>query len=199
MIRALTVLCLLISLAQSELLNLGVLGKTYPIGEVDMYVQIERGMKNLNRHDLMLQMKSSAEDEMTKDADLPACRMDAKEQMPYEVVSVGAYGMGGKVLVKPGEKIQLEAKHPATLCAIDASTSQRLEYSMNRIHPERCDKILVSGMNILDFKTRYPTSAPAYPYSKQISNALQIRCLPTVVHASGSQLERTEFSITESL
>ena len=165
----------------ANMINLGKIGKTYDIEEEDMLVELTRKISELDRRELAEQFDKSVNEQLTKTSDLPKCLSSNHMEMPLEVVTHGSYGLGGKVIHAPGERVPIKNMPPNTLCVIDASSRELLRASMSELKNYRCDRLMVSGMNIIDFKEAYPEHTNAYPYSKLLADALEVRCIPSVI------------------
>ncbi len=183
----------------AEIVDLGKLAATYEISEPDMLVQVTQRIAALDRQTIVDQYQRMLKDAMRRDSGLPTCIQDTTYTRPYEVVTKGAYAMSAQPYITPGEIVHKVSRAPSSVCLVDATTSfsERASVDALSISGKSCDKVMVSGTDILGFRERYPQFTDVYPYDTLLGDALQFSCQPSRVFVLGDTLTIDEFSIAK--
>ena len=181
-----------------QTMDLGTVGTSYEIQEIDLLKQMKTGIKDINAS---LQMKSffqSVQSAKTRSSNLPDCRVNKSYEIKNEVkAQASILNLDGTYRIKQGDPISINNRIAQSLCIADASSPKRALLSANALLKDHCDKIMVSGMDFELFQQKYVPDGNVYPFHQQLAQVLHAQCLPSRITAEGEHLQIEEFSIAK--
>ena len=176
--------------------DLGEVGINYEIQELDLLVQMQKGIQDINRSQQVQALAQSIRKSKMSYSKLPLCKTDKTYTIKNEVhAQAPVINLDGSYRIKQGDPLIVNNRISQNVCLADASTLNNAKMSAKFLANKTCNKILVSGMDFELFKKNYFPKAQVFPFHTQLANVLHTQCLPSKITAYKKTLKIQEFSM----
>lgn len=163
--------------------DVGNIGTTYPIEEEDILDKISVGIEHLDRSEISKKLIISAKAAYRVDAPFTGCISEVDHAEVFTVESQGQYSLSGEIIITPGTPIKPKMGADSTACVVDASNMRTFDASMEGFKKRNvfCDVLMVSGRGADEVASMRDNNSAIYPYSQNLGEVLNLRCLPSAV------------------
>lgn len=191
------------SYAQNSYIDLGKIGKTYPIKEenINLFMQkeIAKYLKE-NKKEIKKEIEKNIKKLSLYNTKFLFCEKNYESPLKNDYYELPADVINpfGRVVYKKGTKIQafLPASKTLDICFVSgnrATVDNQLRYFSTQ-YPQCL--FLVAGVSVLDLRKRYPNLL-LYPSSSYYEKRFGLRCYPTVVRLKGGKIKHIEASYAQ--
>lgn len=184
--------------------DLGVIGKTYPISEMNFLDYVQLHLEEEARKGRVEMLNNAFSENAQKYAKSPpgltlprATEYSARDYDPTFVINGDIADHEGKILYRSGESVNpLDHKDwSKSFCFFDGNDEEQVDWVMSYCgDPQKAKLILIDGP-VYKLMEEFKNNRFFFDQKQKLTNRFDIRALPTVVRQSGRVLVVEEFPI----
>lgn len=188
----------------SEVRDLGVIGKHYPIKEVSFRDYIQKRLTQLEQEGRLDEpvklLRESADRFMRSPPGISLPRAEKYQYRYYDPSFVFPYDVAdheGKVLYKAGKSINPlhHMNYTKVMCFVDGHDELQLQWALTNCGDKQKHRLILTAGNAQKLQKGHPGVRFYFDQYGYLSQRFSLKALPSVIRQSGDQLVIEEFNV----